>query len=259
MLDKSDVHCSLYSNPPIPMIKFFRKIRQKLLSENKFTKYLMYAFGEILLVMVGILLAFQVNQWNESRKEQKLETDLLSEMRESLKEDLRQLTFVQNFQEEINDSQNTFIAWLDDEDLEVEDINMHIAKTLYLSEFLPRNGPYETMKQFGLKKINNDSLRAQIIYLYEVRYNQYADFLAMYRIQVNKFGPYFEKYLNEINYFDFDVMRINNVQQMKADKELRFNVAMLQNIGEQLPLMITPWAVSSVETTLRMLDKELEK
>ncbi|MBO6650379.1 MAG: hypothetical protein JJ927_05075 [Balneola sp.] len=241
------------------MIKFFRKIRQKFLSESKFSKYLVYAIGEVFLVMIGILLAFQVNQWNESRKGQKLETDLLSEMRESLKEYLRQLTYVQNFQERINDSQNAFIAWLDDEDLEVEDINMHIAKTLYLSEFLPRNGPYETMKQLGLKKINNDSLRAQIIFLYEVRYNHYADFLAMYRIQVNKFGPYFESYLNEVNYFDFDVMRINNTQQMKADKKLRFNVATLQNIGEQLPLMITPGTISSVETTLKMLEKELEE
>jgi Family of unknown function (DUF6090) len=69
------------------MIKFFRKIRQKLLSENKFSKYLVYAIGEVFLVMIGILLAFQVNQWNEKRKEQLLELDLLSEVRESLKED----------------------------------------------------------------------------------------------------------------------------------------------------------------------------
>lgn len=53
------------------MIKFFRKIRQKLLTENKFSKYLLYAFGEIVLVMIGILLALQVNNWNEERQNQK--------------------------------------------------------------------------------------------------------------------------------------------------------------------------------------------
>jgi hypothetical protein len=47
------------------MIKFFRKIRQKLLSENKFSKYLIYAIGVIFLVMIGILLALQINNWNE--------------------------------------------------------------------------------------------------------------------------------------------------------------------------------------------------
>ena len=50
------------------MIIFFRKIRQRLLTENKFSKYLLYAIGEIALVMIGILLALQVNNWNEDQK-----------------------------------------------------------------------------------------------------------------------------------------------------------------------------------------------
>ena len=52
------------------MIKFFRKIRQNLLSENKFSKYLIYAIGEIILVVIGILIALQINNWNESEKNQ---------------------------------------------------------------------------------------------------------------------------------------------------------------------------------------------
>jgi hypothetical protein len=47
------------------MVKFFRKIRQKLLSENKFSKYFIYAIGEIVLVVIGILIALQINNWNE--------------------------------------------------------------------------------------------------------------------------------------------------------------------------------------------------
>ncbi len=50
------------------MIQFFRKLRQKLLVENRLGKYLLYATGEILLVMIGILLALQVKYWNEKRK-----------------------------------------------------------------------------------------------------------------------------------------------------------------------------------------------
>lgn len=52
----------------MPMIKLFRKIRQNLIMENKNSKYIKYAFGEIILVMIGILLALQVNNWNEKRK-----------------------------------------------------------------------------------------------------------------------------------------------------------------------------------------------
>ena len=51
------------------MIKFFRKIRKKLLSESKFNRYLIYAIGEITLVVIGILIALQVNNWNQSQIE----------------------------------------------------------------------------------------------------------------------------------------------------------------------------------------------
>ena len=53
------------------MIKFFRKIRQKLLEQNKVSKYLIYALGEIILVVIGILIALQINNWNENRQNKK--------------------------------------------------------------------------------------------------------------------------------------------------------------------------------------------
>ena len=53
------------------MIKFFRKIRQRLLTENKFNKYFLYAIGEIVLVVIGILIALQINNWNDNQKDQK--------------------------------------------------------------------------------------------------------------------------------------------------------------------------------------------
>ncbi|NND51857.1 MAG: hypothetical protein HKN54_05595 [Flavobacteriaceae bacterium] len=67
------------------MIKFFRRIRRQLLSENKFSKYLFYAVGEIILVVIGILIALQINNWNESRKldvvELALYTNLLGDIK----------------------------------------------------------------------------------------------------------------------------------------------------------------------------------
>ncbi|WP_250434351.1 DUF6090 family protein [Hanstruepera flava] len=57
------------------MIKFFRKIRQQLLSEGKTSKYFKYALGEIVLVVIGILIALQINNWNENRKNRITEAD----------------------------------------------------------------------------------------------------------------------------------------------------------------------------------------
>ena len=51
------------------MINLFRKTRQKLIKENRVSKYLLYAIGEILLVMIGILMALQVNNWNINTKD----------------------------------------------------------------------------------------------------------------------------------------------------------------------------------------------
>jgi hypothetical protein len=66
------------------MIKFFRRIRQTLLSENRFTKYLIYAIGEIILVVIGILIALQINNWNETRKIKQVETEILNVLVEDL-------------------------------------------------------------------------------------------------------------------------------------------------------------------------------
>lgn len=73
------------------MIKFFRKIRQKLLSKNKFSKYLIYAIGEIVLVVIGILIALQINNWNENRKEHSIAQQYLKGIEADLKKDILQV------------------------------------------------------------------------------------------------------------------------------------------------------------------------
>ena len=67
------------------MIKFFRKIRHKLLNEGRLRKYLIYAIGEILLVMIGILLALQVNNWNEKNKKKEIQLTQLSDLKIEIK------------------------------------------------------------------------------------------------------------------------------------------------------------------------------
>ena len=83
------------------MIRFFRHLRQRLLANDKFSKYLLYAFGEIVLVMIGILLALQVNNWNEERKAKVAQTELLKGVMESLKADSTSFVGAQNSLERI--------------------------------------------------------------------------------------------------------------------------------------------------------------
>ncbi len=69
------------------MITFFRNIRQKLVSENKTAKYLKYALGEIALVMIGILLAMQINNWNQNRLHKNEFNNILETINQDLKRD----------------------------------------------------------------------------------------------------------------------------------------------------------------------------
>ena len=73
------------------MIKFFRKIRQNLLSEGKSRKYFKYAIGEIILVVIGILIALSVNNWNEKRKNNLLKQAYIKNLKIDLNTDLETL------------------------------------------------------------------------------------------------------------------------------------------------------------------------
>ncbi|MGB6037693.1 MAG: DUF6090 family protein [Cryomorphaceae bacterium] len=66
------------------MIKFFRHIRQRMIKENRVSKYMLYAIGEIVLVVIGILIALQINNWNEDRKIRKSEQEILTNLKSEL-------------------------------------------------------------------------------------------------------------------------------------------------------------------------------
>ncbi|MCG9973378.1 DUF6090 family protein [Christiangramia crocea] len=70
------------------MIKFFRHIRRRLLRENRFTRYLIYAIGEIILVVIGILIALQINNWNETRQNEAKVRKLLRKIQNDIEDDV---------------------------------------------------------------------------------------------------------------------------------------------------------------------------
>jgi hypothetical protein len=83
------------------MLKFFRKIRKNLLIENKTAKYFKYAIGEIALVMIGILLALQVNNWNNNRIDSKREVGYIKNIERDLKNQLKAIDIQIDFEEEV--------------------------------------------------------------------------------------------------------------------------------------------------------------
>ena len=84
------------------MIKFFHHIRQNLIMENKTSKYLKYAIGEIVLVVIGILIALQINNWNEDRKDQLRLKNHYLELLNELNNDKESLNAIVNWVREFN-------------------------------------------------------------------------------------------------------------------------------------------------------------
>ncbi len=78
------------------MLKVFRKARQHLLTENKFRRYFIYAIGEIILVVIGILIALQINNWNEKRKNNLLLHEYEHSLIRELRIDLEKLNSLEN-------------------------------------------------------------------------------------------------------------------------------------------------------------------
>ncbi len=149
------------------MIKFFRKIRQKLLSENKFSKYLIYAIGEIILVVIGILIALGINNWNENRKIEKIEEKYLSELSEAIELDILDL------KSNINNSQKT-IESIDlllnhlEKNLPYNDsLNKHFTRSSLFTNLITNSSVYDKLASTGLDIISSDSLQKKIVRYYD--------------------------------------------------------------------------------------------
>ncbi|MGM5469619.1 DUF6090 family protein [Flavobacteriaceae bacterium LMO-SS05] len=82
------------------MIKLFRNIRKNLITQGKTTNYLKYAIGEIVLVVIGILIALSINNWNEQRKERQELLNIYEIVVEDLKNDINEVKVVLNYKKE---------------------------------------------------------------------------------------------------------------------------------------------------------------
>jgi hypothetical protein len=95
------------------MIKFFRKIRQNLLSKGKIGKYLKYAIGEIILVVIGILIAFSINNWNQKRVLNNQSYQVLLNLKEEIVESKAELESVIDFLEDRVEKRLDFLNEID--------------------------------------------------------------------------------------------------------------------------------------------------
>jgi len=146
-------------------MKIFRKYRLKFLENRNTMKYFKYAIGEILLVVIGILIALQINNWNESAKEGRVLNDYLVKIKSHTEEDLRQLDTIKKGRQKIagicKKAREAMLTNTVEENIYV----MMVAGTAFADfYFKPKTDGYESLRNSSsFVKINNTKLDSLLI------------------------------------------------------------------------------------------------
>lgn len=234
------------------MIKFFRKIRQNLIHENKMGKYFKYAIGEIILVVIGILIALQINNWNEKKKQLKLEQSILLEMKENLQFDLADIRG--NITRDNNYKTATLrvLKNLENQTSFQDSLKADFGKLGQGSIFVKNTSAFENLKSLGFNLISNDNLRQKITFLYSARYEYadvifrgYDDFIfkrfhvAMNEVTSSQTGNYFSRKPNDYNKLLEDKPFMELLREDLFIKEFShdFNLRLEQDVLELISLI----------------------
>ena len=184
------------------MIKLFRKIRQNLLLEGNTKKYLKYAIGEIFLVVIGILIALSINNWNEVRKENKQERFILQKLLIDINSDI---IYIENQisvnKSNIPDFKKAANILLNHEVGDISEFRDKISNVLNISGFNQIQTTFSNLISTGkIELIKNQALSDSIVRYYNIEYNSWDT--AMKDYTRNIIAPYMLKFdhLTEVNY-----------------------------------------------------------
>lgn len=146
------------------MIKFFRKIRERLLTENKFRKYVAYAIGEIILVVIGILIALQINNWNEERLALNQEKVVIQNLNTEFRENLRDLDSVNDILlHTIGATQKIFNRIQEEPIQAYTDIDSLLQLAIESPSWKPSEFVLNDLQNSGgLSKLNNKKFKLQL-------------------------------------------------------------------------------------------------
>ena len=143
------------------MFSFLRKTRKKLSMKKDTTRYLGYALGEIILVVIGILIALGINSWNEDRKARMLEQEILVQIRENLNKDKEALSgIIANANRAVYASEK--VMELYEANQSSDSLKYWLGSIVQFDRFLPLTNAYEVLKSKGLDLVSNKELRFKL-------------------------------------------------------------------------------------------------
>ena len=246
------------------MIKYFRKIRQRLLTENKFSKYLLYAIGEIVLVVVGILIALQINNINEEGKENRIALTYIDNLKLDLVSDINEIEKANNDLDFYEKEGYYSLNVIDGKVNEVDKIRF-LKSLMWNSHYHPfqiSRSTYEDLISTGnIRLLKNNDLKVALTsyYLQNSWVHQFEQrakdtYWYTYREEMLKsVDPFMMKTFYESEYFpeDNDTIKFEDINvdfvAIRNHKSLRDAIARA--------LSLRVWQRNQLQLTHREIDK----
>jgi hypothetical protein len=226
------------------------------MSENKFTKYLFYAIGEIVLVVIGILIALSINNWNEDQILRRTEVALLKEMKNNLEADLVDVRWNINENKKKLNANEIVLESLKSPESYNDTLNFYYGNLQGGTYFSKNTSAYDNLKSIGFQIIKNDSLRIRITELYSTSYN-YLDIIEE-DIQDNFFTTKLQPLLISNIITDTLWISAKPINQMELAMNHEFKETIKLNI-EWIRFMIDLYVDIEVEivTLINQIDSEI--
>ena len=255
------------------MINFFRKTRKKMADDNRPLKYLRYAIGEIILVVIGILIALQINNWNENKKTHRIQQNNLQLIKAEMTNNLQAVAVAKKDLSRTIASSRDLINLINThnnlKNIEERELSSLIAGLVRddVQAFLENGAMNQLIASDGLKNIENDSIRnilaswqsktsyvrlqEQHIFSSQSRIREYMTTNGNMKVLFEEIG------LSQRMELENSIVKVSNKHLLK-DKKLENTTLILIVTGETLQEKVYPKFENEIRSIIGLIDQELE-
>ena len=209
------------------MIGFIRKLRKRFAQDDALGKYLLYAFGELLLVVLGILIALYINNWSESEKMRRTNTTLLRQLRDENRLNMADLEDDVAYRDTLDVMLFDFHRFLKKGNLKLQEAKLrgYLEATLRTSLYTPAN---ENLNKYLTTNLNdNSSLVTELVVL-----NSYQQALqdVCNRVLQFKLDRFYQFLSSDVDLYSLEIETFEKLQSL----EFRNNIVLLESLEESV-------------------------
>lgn len=247
------------------MIKFFRKIRQNLLSEGKTGKYFKYAIGEIILVVIGILIALQINNWNENRKEKNSLKILTENLHNEFTTNLKELEIDLIRMRRKISAGNELLTYFGKEKIDIPEFNIDslLFEVIEIPTWNPSTFTLNEIKNSGKLSDIKDVKLKELLYKWERLFEDILEWQNA--LETSNEGPLniikkkgsivnVDFYKDNTHNSKFDINNLILLQEVQFENEIEnniFNARALEKKYREAKILLTEITDLSISETIK--------